>query len=72
MMSKPMLKLRCRMLEKSVERSDCVKYLNCSEGYWTARIMGRSYFDMGDVYKLCKLLDIPYESISEYFPPMRA
>lgn len=71
-MAKPMCKLRSRMMEMDVELSDCVKAIGRSAGYWTPRIMGREYFDLGEIYALCDLLKIPYEQIPEYFPRLEA
>ena len=71
-MPKPMHKLRARMMETDVEREDCVKAIGCSTGYWSARMMERRYFDLGEVYTLCDLLKIPYEQIPEYFPRLKS
>ena len=69
---KPMKKLRSRMIECDLEGRDCAEAIGRSEGYWSARIMEREYFSLRDIYILCDLMEIPYEEIPIYFPPISA
>ncbi|MEY8372668.1 DUF739 family protein [Merdimmobilis hominis] len=64
-------KLKARMYSLDMGRKDLVKALGRSRKYISDRMTGKYSWALEDVYRICKLLDIPLAEIPEYFPQGR-
>ena len=61
-------KLKGEMFANDIDQKYLCKELGKSKTYMTNRMTGRYPWCMDDVYKICDLLEITYDRISEYFP----
>lgn len=64
-----LIEVKKKMLDKHLINLDLQEALGKSQPYVTERMKGRKSFDMDEIYVLCKVLDIPLNEISKYFPP---
>ena len=67
-----MEKLRAEMWATEFSHRDLAAAIERSDGYVSARMTGKLPWDLDDVYRICSLLDIPYDEIPTYFPPRKA
>lgn len=67
-MSKPYKKLRMQMYGEGVDQNAIADCVGRSRNYVSMRMRGECPWDMGDVYRICDLLEIPLEEIPQFFP----
>lgn len=60
-------KLRIRILEYYDTQRSFAEALGMSQNLLSYRLQGRTQFRSDEIYKVCKMLDIPQEQIGEYF-----
>lgn len=61
-------KLKSRMYSLDMRREDIAKAVGHSRKYISDRMTGKFSWALDDVYRICKLLDIPLPEIPDYFP----
>jgi hypothetical protein len=67
-MAKPYKKLRMQMYGEGVDQNAIADCVGRSRNYVSMRMRGECPWDMGDVYRICDLLEIPLEEIPQFFP----
>ncbi len=61
--------LKGAMWQNDINQAILAEKLGRCETYVSVRMNGKTEWDLADMYTICDLLDIPYEKLSEYFPP---
>lgn len=62
-------KLKTLMFSNDIDQKTLCVELGKSQTYLTNRMTGKQPFEIDVVYAICDYFEIPYEQISEYFPP---
>lgn len=64
-----MRKLKGKMSEHNIKQFELAEVLRLSSASISNRMSGRHPFNIYEIYKICDILQIPYEQIPVYFPP---
>lgn len=62
-------KLKGKLSEHSMKQFQLAEVLELSPASVSNRMSGRNPFNIDEIYKICDVLQIPYEQIPIYFPP---
>lgn len=71
-MSQSYRKLRSRMMEHDMDLQHLARTIVRSRATASARLNGHEPWGLDEIYAVCKELDIPFEEIHIYFPPVIA
>lgn len=64
----PKKPLHGALVAHGYRQQDLCRILTRSQTYISDRMTVRKSWELDEVYAMCKLLEIPMEKISEYFP----
>lgn len=68
-MFKPHYKLRSRVSSTQYSMQEVCDLTGINRSTMSQRLSGQQPFRIDEIYALCDVLEIPYSSIPEYFPP---
>lgn len=67
-MLKKYTQLKVAMIEHDVDEQYLNRKLNRHVGYISAKLNDKTSWKLDEVYKICDILNIPYDEIHVYFP----